>query len=233
MYQLTQTGNEINSLLTTILNNNDTLNNLPNQLLLLQQQNTNISNMINSLNNYYNPKVFIDKTYPVGTIYKAKSGVNPNTLFSGTKWETIEEINDREYINNYFGTTNLEVITHNDGTKWVPIVQHCVDSGSTLYSGVAQAKQCTTVGKISNLYLFEKTHNIFKNSNGWLYDPKTGIALNTEILERENYEEYLAKEYGIKRTLEFAKQENASGGPISLFEKEKQGKEKTRLRAQD
>ena len=30
-----------------------------------------------------------------------------------------------------------------------------------------------------------------------LYDPETGIALNTEILERENYEEYLEKEYGI------------------------------------
>lgn len=30
-----------------------------------------------------------------------------------------------------------------------------------------------------------------------LYDEVTKIALNTEILERENYEEYLAKEYGI------------------------------------
>ena len=30
-----------------------------------------------------------------------------------------------------------------------------------------------------------------------LYDPETKIALNTEILERENHEEYLAKEYGI------------------------------------
>lgn len=30
-----------------------------------------------------------------------------------------------------------------------------------------------------------------------LYDEQTKTALNTEILERENYEEYLAKEYGI------------------------------------
>lgn len=30
-----------------------------------------------------------------------------------------------------------------------------------------------------------------------LYDPETGIALNTEILERENYEEYLVEEYDI------------------------------------
>ena len=30
-----------------------------------------------------------------------------------------------------------------------------------------------------------------------LYDEVTGIALNTEILERENYEEYLSEEYGI------------------------------------
>ncbi len=31
-----------------------------------------------------------------------------------------------------------------------------------------------------------------------LYDENTGIGLNTEILEREDYEEYLDKEYGIK-----------------------------------
>ena len=30
-----------------------------------------------------------------------------------------------------------------------------------------------------------------------LYDPETRTALNTEILERENYEEYLKEEYGI------------------------------------
>lgn len=30
-----------------------------------------------------------------------------------------------------------------------------------------------------------------------LYDEKSGIGLNTEILERENYQEYLASEYGI------------------------------------
>ncbi len=30
-----------------------------------------------------------------------------------------------------------------------------------------------------------------------LYDEKTGIGLNTEILEREDYKEYLEKEYGI------------------------------------
>ena len=31
-----------------------------------------------------------------------------------------------------------------------------------------------------------------------LYDEKTGIGLNTEILERENYKEYLKNEYGIE-----------------------------------
>jgi len=31
-----------------------------------------------------------------------------------------------------------------------------------------------------------------------LYDEKTGIGLNTEILERENYEKYLKDEYGIE-----------------------------------
>lgn len=31
-----------------------------------------------------------------------------------------------------------------------------------------------------------------------LYDEKTGIGLNTEILEKENYQEYLKEEYGIE-----------------------------------
>ena len=31
-----------------------------------------------------------------------------------------------------------------------------------------------------------------------LYDKKTGIGLNTEVLEKENYEEYLKEEYGIE-----------------------------------
>ena len=31
-----------------------------------------------------------------------------------------------------------------------------------------------------------------------LYDEKTGIGLNTEILEKENYKEYLKEEYGIE-----------------------------------
>jgi prolyl-tRNA synthetase len=31
-----------------------------------------------------------------------------------------------------------------------------------------------------------------------LYDDKTGIGLNTEILEKENYQEYLKEEYGIE-----------------------------------
>ena len=31
-----------------------------------------------------------------------------------------------------------------------------------------------------------------------LYDEKTGIGLNTEVLEKENYEEYLKEEYGIE-----------------------------------
>ncbi len=31
-----------------------------------------------------------------------------------------------------------------------------------------------------------------------LYDEKTGIGLNTEILEKENYEQYLKEEYGIE-----------------------------------
>ena len=34
-----------------------------------------------------------------------------------------------------------------------------------------------------------------------LYDEKRKIALNTEVLEKENYEEYLKEEYGIEDIL--------------------------------
>lgn len=36
-----------------------------------------------------------------------------------------------------------------------------------------------------------------------LYDEETGIGLNTEILEKENYEEYLKEEYGIEDISKF------------------------------
>ena len=36
-----------------------------------------------------------------------------------------------------------------------------------------------------------------------LYDEETGIGLNTEILEKENYEEYLKEEYGIEDISDF------------------------------
>ena len=37
-----------------------------------------------------------------------------------------------------------------------------------------------------------------QGKNKILYDEKTGIGLNTEVLEKENYEEYLKEEYGIE-----------------------------------
>ncbi len=36
-----------------------------------------------------------------------------------------------------------------------------------------------------------------------LYNPKTKIALNTEVLEKENYQEYLKEEYGIEDISDF------------------------------
>ena len=36
-----------------------------------------------------------------------------------------------------------------------------------------------------------------------LYDETTGIGLNTEILEKENYQEYLKEEYGIEDISKF------------------------------
>lgn len=165
MYQLIQTGQKVDQHLNTIIENENKIKNIPTQNSKVDQQTININNILNNINSYYNGKTFCDKTYPIGSIYKAYNNINPNTIFPGTTWQTVENINDQDYVNNYFGTTNLEVITHNDGSKWVPLVLHCVDKGATLYTA-AQAKQCATIGKISNLYLLEKTHDIFKNGNG-------------------------------------------------------------------
>ena len=47
-----------------------------------------------------------------------------------------------------------------------------------------------------------------------LYDSETGIALNTEILEKENYEEYLKEEYGITDISRLEKRKSIELGHI-------------------
>ena len=47
-----------------------------------------------------------------------------------------------------------------------------------------------------------------------LYDAKTKVALNTEVLEKENYEEYLKEEYGIEDISEFEEKKAIELGHI-------------------
>ena len=42
-----------------------------------------------------------------------------------------------------------------------------------------------------------------KGEDKILYDEKTKIGLNTEVLEKENYQEYLSEEYGIENISNF------------------------------
>lgn len=51
-----------------------------------------------------------------------------------------------------------------------------------------------------------------------LYDPKTKIALNTEILEREDYQEYLKEEYGIEDIDRLEKRKTIELGHIFQLE---------------
>ena len=93
--------------------------------------------------------------------------INPNNLFPGTSWQLINTINDKDYVNNYFGTSNLNVVTWTDGSKWVPLVLHNATGGTTVYASAAEALKCTNANKISNLYLFQREHNIFKDKSGF------------------------------------------------------------------
>lgn len=47
-----------------------------------------------------------------------------------------------------------------------------------------------------------------------LYDSQTGIALNTEVLEKENYQEYLKEEYGITDISKLEKRKSMELGHI-------------------
>ena len=51
-----------------------------------------------------------------------------------------------------------------------------------------------------------------------LYDDKTGIGLNTEILEKENYQEYLKEEYGITDISKLEKRKAIELGHIFQLE---------------
>lgn len=167
-YQSEHTGQQINNGLVLSFEQENNINNIPNLITIANNNNnllTQLETLINALNN---PLQVCNILYPVGAIYTAgNDSINPNTIFPGTSWSLINNVEDTNYVNSYFGTTNLEVITWDDGSKWVPLVLHNATGGSIVYSSVSEALQCTNSNKISNLYLFQKEHNIFKDINGF------------------------------------------------------------------
>ena len=141
-----------------------------------------VSQVNNIVDNYW------QELYPVGTIYSDKNN-DPNIIFGGT-WELVEnELSDNELLNAYFGTSGLSV-TDIDGQKWLTLVSHHVNSGSRVFSSVAEALNCSTAGKISRLYLLQREHEIFKNNQGEyefkLEYPELGINLKNQWRQTSN-----------------------------------------------
>ena len=148
------------------------INTNANKITTLENNITSIKNDINILEkdiaSLGDPNVLCNLLYPINSIYTAgNSSLNPNNLFPGTVWEQITLENSAEnYINNYFGTTNLTISTFSDGSKWVPLVLQ-TNAGTNLFNSTT-ALQSNVTGKISNLYLLKnKTHDIFKDANGY------------------------------------------------------------------
>lgn len=166
-YQMNYTGNEADNGLSIAFSEKNNINLIP---TVINKVNANIDLLdeleaaIATLNN---PLEVCNTLYPIGALYMNDGNINPNNLFPGTSWQLINTINDKDYINNYFGTSNLDVVTWTDGSKWVPLVLHNATGGTTVYASAAEALQCTNSNKISNLYLFQREHNIFKDKSGF------------------------------------------------------------------
>lgn len=181
-YTLSYSGEQSDEALTIALDNESNILKIPqiesdiqtnaNRITSLNNDievvRNNISILETDIESLGDPNVLCNLLYPVNSIYTAgNSTLNPNTLFPGTTWEQITLDNTAEvYVNNYFGTTNLTVSTFSDGSKWVPLVLQ-TNAGSNLFNSTT-ALQSTTSGKMSNLYLLKnKTHDIFKDANGY------------------------------------------------------------------
>ena len=113
----------------------------------------------------YIPRKICNIIYPIGSIFKAIESIDPNTIYSGTTWKLIDDSSDADIVNGYFNTNNLTVETYNDNSKWVPLYIYDA-TAAKYYTSSAEALHCATEGKISNLYLLQQTHDIFKNNNG-------------------------------------------------------------------
>ena len=172
-YQLSYTGQQSNEALTIALEQEQNIKNISsiensisvnaNQITIL---NNNISTLTNKINNLISTTELCKLLYPINSIYTAASGINPNTLFPGTTWEKIEyNTIAKNYVNTYFGTTDLDIITMSDNSKWIPLVLQD-NAGTNLFNSTT-ALQSNVQGKISNLYILNKTHDILKDSAGY------------------------------------------------------------------
>ena len=98
-----------------------------------------------TLKNYYTTNDFnnlltpIVKTYfPVGNIYiTIDKNFNPNNIYGGT-WSLINgSFNDVDYLNMYFNTNDLNIITESNGTKWLQLYYyHYTNSGKSLFTSL-------------------------------------------------------------------------------------------------
>lgn len=174
-YTLSYSGEQSDEALTIALDNESNILKIPQIESDIQTNankitslNNDIISLESEINKWNDPLTLCNILYPINSIYTCNGSINPNNLFPGSSWEEInEDERDITYINNYFGTTDLTVITRDDNTKWVPLVLHNINGGNQYYSTVAEALHCDTDGKISNLYLFQQTHDIFKDSLGY------------------------------------------------------------------
>ena len=120
--------------------------------------------------------------YPIGSVFCASNGQDPNSLFGGAWEKLVTSLSDNDVINTYFNTSDLTISTDANGYKWLLLVNHNVNSGNNVYSSVAEALHCDTTSKLSNLYLLQGTHDILKNSSGQyefkLEYPELGTGCN-------------------------------------------------------
>lgn len=136
------------------------------------QSSTNLINsgdLYNKFNSFLNDdntlKIdLLNSLYPIGCIYTTKGNINPSTILGG-KWEKVtDKLNGQQIVNTYFGVSDLVIHTESDGSKWLQLVSHNSNNGTTIYSSTAEALDCNTAGKKSDLWVLQTTHELLLNN---------------------------------------------------------------------
>lgn len=169
-------NSDMNNLSVRMYNTNSTITAANNALQ------TNYNNAVTQLENR---ELDSDETlnfiYPIGSIYSSINDQNPNDLFPNSAWEELDIIvSDNDFMNAYYGTNDIEIITAEDGSKWHKIYFHDSNSGKTIFSTYHQALRSRDADKFSNLWLLLENTEPFLNDNNeyefilQYYDISTG-----------------------------------------------------------